>query len=76
MRFLAEADFVLTRLDGAVFLVDAVEGGTVFAAGLGAGLELPVCAAVSSGENKRNTPQARSAAEMEEITSLCARIVY
>ena len=82
MRFLAEADLVPTRLAGAVFVVDvfeaveAVELGAVFAAGLGAGLELPVCATASSGENKRSAPQERSADEMEEITNLCARIVY
>lgn len=82
MRFLAEADFVLTRLGGAFFVVVvevdavfAVELGAVFAAGLAAGLELPVCATVSSGESKRNAPQESSAAEMEEITNLCARIV-
>ena len=90
MRFLAEADLVPTRLAGAVFVVDvfeavelgavfvveAVEVGAVFAAGLGAGFELPVCATASSGESKRSAPQERSAAEMEEITNLCARIVY
>ena len=76
VRFLAEADFVATRLGVAVVVVEAVEVGAAFAAGLDAGLELPVCATESSGVNKRNTPQESSAAEMEEITNLCARIVY
>jgi hypothetical protein len=57
-------------------VAEAVELGAVFAAGLGAGLELPVCATASSGESKRSAPQESSAAEMEEITNLCARIVY
>jgi hypothetical protein len=76
VRFLAAADLVLTRLGGAVFAVEAVELGVVVAAGLPAGLELPVCATASSGESKRNAPQERSAAEMEETTNLCARIAY
>src|ERR1700691_6274911 len=67
VRFFAEADFVLTRLGGALFVVEV---GEVVAAGL----ELPVCARARSGENKRNAPQESSAAEMEEITNLSARI--
>jgi len=77
VRFLAEADLVPTRLAGAVFVVDvfeAVELGAVFAAGLGAGFELPVCATASSGESKRSAPQESSAADMDETTNLCARI--
>ena len=69
MRFFAGADFVLTRLGGALFVVEL---GAVVAAGL----ELPVCATVNSGESKKSAPQESSAAEMEEITNLCARIFY
>src|ERR1700722_17968769 len=68
VRFFAEADFVMTRLGGALFVVEL---GAVAAGGL----ELPVCAAARSGESKRNAPQESSAAEMEEITNLCARII-
>jgi len=74
MRFFAEADLVVTGLGGAVFVVEAVELGAVFAAGLGAGFELPVCATASSGESKRSAPQESSAADMDETTNLCARI--
>lgn len=61
VRFLAEADFALTRLAGAFLAVElgVVELGAVFAAGL----DVPVCAAASAGA-KRNVPQDNSAAEM------------